>query len=260
MIPGLSGYTAKIIGVANTPEELNYFEPQEQALPEFSRIVLEIPLDPSTDMLAAAQAVEASCVSYSIPCWLEYPGTHTFVEGNILYVAYLKSNPWVQFLVPALLLLAIIAPIIMWFVSPEFRETMELMAVGLVLLMMMPIMVKMIPKKEPSRPKPKLPPIEERLETRLDNLGRRIAKVEGLFMTSIPNAVSAAGAVIPDLSRMARAVKEAPVSGYEKAKEAKRVGELTRKLEQYESNLTPSQLEKLAEARKIVDELRTEYP
>jgi len=267
MIPAIPrGYTATIAITASTPEELGNFEPLEQTLPEFTRVVVECPVDPSEDISSIAQSIEDACVSYGIPAWPEYPNTHTFVEGNMLYITYVKASPWIQFLVPILLLVAFLGPLILWIVSPAVREMTEMVVTIAILFGMVWLMRKMIPVAGPKAPKEikeKLPPLEERISARLSSLGETIFRLESLYKTAPATAASQVTSSASGLISVAGAVRAAPetaMSGYEKAKATKRMSDLSRRLAEYEERLTPEQKVKLHREQEIVRELREMYP
>ncbi len=93
MPPVIPGYNTEVIGVAYTPGELNQFVSHEQSLPDFTRLLIEIPLDPSQDIHDIAQQINYACAADGMLPWPEYPNNYAFVEGNILYVAYAKAPP-----------------------------------------------------------------------------------------------------------------------------------------------------------------------
>lgn len=267
MIPVIpSGYTARVAVIASSPDELANFEPMEQASPEFTRVIVQFTLDPSEDISSAAQSIEDTCASYGIPNWPEYPDTHTFIDGNVLYFAYVKASPWIQFIIPILLLLTFIAPIIMWFVSPTFREITQMVVMLMVMFGMVWLMKKMIPAPTPTKKieaKEKAPPLGERINARLTSLGETIFRIESLYKTAPATASSQVTSAASGLISVAGAVRDAPesaMSGYKKAEAAKKINDLSRRLTEYAENLTPDQYEKLEREQKIVEELREMYP
>jgi len=271
MIPAIPpGYTAAIALIASTPEELGNFEPLEQTLAEFTRVIVECPVDPTEDILSIAQSVEDVCISYGIPTWPEYPDTHTFIEGNMLYITYAKASPWIQFIIPVLLVVAFLGPIILWLVSPAVREMTEMIVMIIVMFAMMWLMKKMIPTtKAPKAPEeikekpPPQPPLGERINARLESLGESIFKIESLYKTYPATASSQVVGAASGLASVAGAVRAAPktaMGGYEKAGAAKKMDSLSKRLAEYEERLTPEQRVKLHREQEIVRELREMYP
>lgn len=270
MIPAIpTGYVATIAIAASTPEELGNFEPLEQILPEFTRVIVECPVDPSEDILSIAQSIEDACISYGMPTWPEYPSTHTFIDGNMVYITYMKSSPWVQFIIPILLAVTFLGPIILWLVSPAVREMTETIVMIVVLFTMMWLMRKMIPIGKPKateeikeKPPPQ-PPLGERINARLESLGETIFKIESLYKAYPATAASQVTSSASGIISVAGAVRDAPktaMNGYEKAGAAKKMEDLSRRLAEYEESLTPEQKVKLHREQEIVQELREMYP
>jgi hypothetical protein len=232
------GYSLTVIGSGGTAEELNAIVTQEQALPEYSRILIEVPLVPTDDISAIAQYIQTACEENSILHWPEHPNTYTFAVGNVLQIAYLRPagdvSPLFLPLIPILIGIAIIGPIIAYFVSPTFKSVID----GLIMLVMMMLMMDIMkPMLAPAgaRTEPR-PPIEQRISAKIESIGQSVARVEKAVKT----------------------IKEAAPSGYRKEKAARDLDVQLSKLEQYESRLTPEQLKKLKEGQRIVDELKAE--
>lgn len=267
MIPSIpAGYTAKVVAVANNPDELNNFEPLEQTAPEFTRVMVQFTLDPSEDISKVAQSIESACASNGIPNWPEYPNTHTFIEGNVLYFTYVKSSPWIGIVLVIIGVLTLIAPIIMWFVSPAFREMINAVIMLSIMFLLMWFMKKMIPA--PTAPKEietkeKRPPLAERISARLSSLGESIFRIESLYRTAPATAASETTSAASSLISIAGAIRGAPetvMSGHRKAEAAKKVEGLSRELAEYTEGLTPEQKEKLEREQEIVRELTEMYP
>ncbi len=271
MPPVMPGFdTTKVIGIANTPEELNHLAVQEASLPDFSRVLIEIPVAPGQNIYEIAQQVESACASAGMLTWPERPAVYTFIEGDILYVAYMKAPPTsptpqlfgIILVIGAIL---IIGPVIMYLVSPGFRDFMNNMIVILVLFAMMKVMQPIIspPPKEPAAPKLPKPPLEERIHKHLDNLGYRIGRIDELITVSIPDTQSKITDLSSHISNLAREVKAAPdtvMAGHQKAETARRMAAHHKKLAEYEKHLTSSQREKLQRERKLVQEILELFP
>jgi len=270
MIPAISGYTIKIISTANTPEELNSFVTQEASLPQFSRIIIEVPIDPDEDMPAIAQQIQTACAENYVPYWPEHQGAYTFIEGNTLYIAYMRPSdsvsPMMIGILPILLIIGLIAPIIMYFAIPGLSELVDSIVMIVVMMIMMKIMGPMFssisgPKAE-AAPRESTPPIEQRISRRIESIADSIVRTEAAFERSKSAGASAVTSVVSDIRGVARAIKGTPstaMTGYQKSKAAERLDVLDDNLSKYEEHLTPGQLENLREERRIVDELRTMY-
>lgn len=273
MPPVISGFVIRAIGIANTPGELELLTVQEASLPQLTRIIIEIPVDPSEDIESIAQQIQAVCVENNVPYWPEYPNTYAFIEGNTLYIAYVKPSgevsPMIGFLtiLPILLIIGLIAPIIMYFAIPGLAEVINSVVMILVVMMMFKMMGPMLAPKPkvaavraaPAAPRP---PIEQRISRTIESIADSIAKIEGAFNRSKSAGVTSVTSVASDIVGVVRAVKEAPetaMSSYQKATAAGKLDRLDDKLLKYEKHLSSSQLGNLREERRIVDELRAMY-
>jgi hypothetical protein len=273
MIPAVSGYTSQIICIANSPDELNNFVPLEQSTPDYSRLLVQIPLDPSADISNVAQQIQATCEATGLLSWPEYQGTFSFIDGSTVYVAYLKPSSYGSVTPLQLQLIMIIggilliAPILLLIFSDTFRTIINSLVMMLVMYMMMKIMTPMIasaggnPKVAAAPREPKIP-IEQRVSQRIESIAQSVDRTEQSFQKSRAAGVSAVSTVISDIASLVRAIKGAPstaMSSYEKAKAAREIDEIDDKLMKYKGQLSSSQLDKLNEEQSLVDELRTMY-
>lgn len=265
MAPTIAGFTIRAIAIANTPEELQYFTVQEASLLQLSRIIIEVPMDPSEDIESIAQQIQANCVENSVPCWPEYPNTYTFIEGNTLYIAYVKPpgevSPMIGFL-PILLIIGLIAPIIMYFAIPGLAELINSLVMVLVMMLMLDMMGPMLKTGVGAAPAAPREPIEQRVSRKIESIADSITRTEKAFETSKSAGVSAVSSVVSDIRSVARVIKGTPstaMSTREKSKAAGRLDVIDDKLGKFEEHLTPGQLENLREERRIVEELRAMY-
>lgn len=269
MPPVITGFIVRAIAIASTPEELELLTVQEASLAQLSRIIIEVPVDPSEDIESIAQQIQAACVENNIPYWPEYPNTYTFIEDSTLYIAYMKPSgevsPMIGFL-PILLIIGLIAPIIMYFAIPGLAELINSIVMLMVIMLMMNLMKPML-ETAPRAAAPRAPaaprePIEQRISKRIESIADSIARTEKAFETSKSAGVSAVTSVVSDIRSVAGAIKGAPstaMSKYEKSRAAGRLDVIDDKLGKFEEHLTPGQLENLREERRIVEELRDMY-
>lgn len=270
MAPVITGFTIRAIGIASTAEELENLTVQEASLLQLSRIIIEVPVDPSEDIESIAQQIQADCVENSVPCWPEYPNTYTFIEGNTLYIAYVKPpgevSPMIGFL-PILLIIGLIAPIIMYFAIPGLAELVNSVVMILVMMLMFKMMGPMLapsPKVAAVRAAPTepRPPIEQRISRKIESIADSIVRVESAFERSKSAGAAAVTSVVSDIRGVARVIEGTPstaMSPYEKSKAAGRLDVIDDKLGKFEEHLTPGQLENLRKERRIVEELRAMY-
>lgn len=266
MTPVISGFTIKMVSIANTVEELDYFVTQEASLPQSTRILLEVPIDPSEDISSIAQQIQAACVEYNVPYWPEYLNTYTFVRDNTLYIAYIKPSgevsPMAIPLIPILIGIIIFAPIIMYLAIPGFAEIINSIVMLVMMMMMLDIMGPMLKTGVGAAPAAPREPIEQRVSRRIESIADSITRTEKAFETSKSAGVSAVSSVVSDIRSVARVIKGTPstaMSTREKSKAAGRLDVIDDKLGKFEEHLTPGQLENLREERRIVEELRAMY-
>lgn len=266
MAPIISGFTIRSIGIANTSEELDYFVSQEASLPQLTRIILEVPIDPSEDISSIAQQIQSACVENNIPYWPEFPNNYIFAENNTLYIAYMKPSgevsPMAFPLIPILIGIIIFAPIIMYFAIPGFAEIVNSIVMLVVIMMMFNIMGPMLKTGVEAAPAVPREPIEQRVSRRIESIADSIVRVESSFEKSKSAGTSAVASVVSDIRSVARVIKGTPstaMSAYEKSRAAGRLDVIDDKLGKFEEHLSPSQLENLREERRIVEELRTMY-
>lgn len=247
------GYQTRLVGIASSLDELQSFIPLEAGLPEPSRVLMRVDISPGEDVYSIASNLNDELAARGVPSWPEHPGTIAFAEGSSVYLAWVKGFAWIPVIIGLLVVLPVILPIILWFVSPEFRDTMEAMFGFLIMMLMMVFMMKMTKgMSAPAKSKEELPPFSERMEARLAGVGESIGKLEA----------SVAG--LEDvISKTASLVREAPemvttAAGKERlAREAgKAEREIDQKLAQYEATLTPEQKAKLEEERGLLRELK----
>jgi hypothetical protein len=266
----VNGFTLTPISIANTPEELNNFVTQEASLPQLSRIILEVQVDPSEDIESVAQQIQATLTENQIPYWPEFPNTYTIIDGNTLCIAYMRPSSGISptfAILPILLIVGIIAPIIMYFAIPGFAELMNSIIMLVMMMVMMNIMGPMF--KSVSGPTTgtvsaaeKPLPIEQRISRRIESIAESIERTERAFERSKESGVAAVSSVLGDMKGVASAIRGAPstaMSSYKKSKAAGRLDTLDDKLEKYKKDLTPDQREKLEEEQSIVSELRDMY-
>jgi len=268
VITNVSGFTVKPIATGNSVEDMQFFSVQEASLSDLTRIILEIPIDPSEGIVSIAQQVQAACVEHGVVPWPEHQGIYTFIENNSLYIAYVKPagqvSPSIAW-IPILLIVGIIAPIIMYFAIPGFADMVNSIVMLVVMMLMMDLMKPMM---ESTRSKPKVsttearPPLEQRISRKIESIADSIARTERAFETSKEAGKSARSSVLSDIQGVARAIKGAPktaLSSYDKAKAAGQLDVLDDRLVKYREHLSPTQQEKLEEEQQMVDELRRMY-
>lgn len=265
MAPVITGFTIRAIAIANTPEELQYFTAQEASLPQLSRIIIEVPVDPNEDIASIAQQIQSACEENSIPYWPEYPNTYAMVEGDTLYIAYLgpsgEVSPSIAWMA-ILLGIMIFAPIIMYFAIPGFAEIVNGIIMLMVMMLMLDLMGPMLKTAPGAAVTAPREPIEQRVSRKIESIADSIARTEKAFETSKSAGVSAVSSVVSDIRGVARVIKGTPstaMSSYEKSKAAGRLDVIDDKLGKFEEHLTPGQKENLEEERRIVDELRAMY-
>ena len=267
MIPEIpSGYSLQLVGMAETIGDMVGFEPAEHSLTVPTRELLCFQLESGQDVSDIAQSIENACVAHGMAPWPEYPATHTFIDDDSIYVTYMGMayQSQIAWLMPVLIGIAILAPILLYFTSESFREIINLMIMLPIMFIMMKLMrtmTKTIGKKEEKKEEKKVigPPWEERVLTRLESVAERVAKVKSLVASigkgAAPEVVSTASE-IGEIARTIRAVPKTAMSGYAKGEAATEMSKLQRTLAKYEEILTPEQKAKLAEARRMVGELR----
>jgi len=266
MTPVISGFIIKTVGIASTVEELDYFVTQEASLPQLTRIILEVPIDPSEDIESIAQQVQSACVENDIPCWPEFPNNYIFAENNTLYIAYMKPSgevsPMAFPLIPILIGIIIFAPIIMYFAIPGLAEIVNSIVMLVVIMTMFNIMGPMLKTGVGAAPAAPREPIEQRVSKKIESIADSIARVEGAFEKSKSAGTSAVTSVVSDIRDVARVIKGTPstaMSSYEKSKAAGKLDILDNKIEKYKEHLSPSQLRAFEEEQSIVEELRAMY-
>jgi len=272
----LTDYTLRVISIANTVSDLNSFIIQEASLPQYTRIVLEVHVDPSQDISSIAQAIEESCSQGNVPYWPENQGTYTEIRGNTLYIEYMRPysgpSPMQLQILPILGIIAVIAPIIMYLASPTFRDLINGIIMLVAMMVMMQVMMPMMtaisgsskpaitaPTTTPTTPKE---PIEQRISKRIESIGESIYRIKKAFEKSKAAGEEEVRRTVSDIKGVARAIKSAPetiMNSYDKARAADRLDYYSKKLEEYKAGLTPSQLENLEEERRIVEELVSMY-
>ncbi len=246
------GYQARLAGIASSLDELNGLVPLEAGLPEPSRVLMRVDISPGEDVFSIAESINGQLLARGVPAWPEYPGRVAFAEGSSVYLAWVKGFAWMPLIIGLLIGLPLLLPIILWFVSPGFRETVQVMLGFLIMMVMMSFMMKMTRGiATPSKPREELPSFAERMEARLAGIGESVGKLEA----------SVAG-LEGVLTRTGSLVKEAPgvvASAAEKEKLSRQAAGIRRsidkKLSEYESTLTPQQKAKLEEERRLITEL-----
>jgi len=271
MALSVPGYTIRPIAIANTVEEVELFAVQEESLPAFSRIIVEVPLDPSEDISFVAQQIQTACEGNNVPCWPENQGTYVFTENNTVYIAYMRPPSGVLpsvAIMPILLIIGIIAPIIMYFAIPGFAEIVNSIIMLMVIMLMMDLMKPMLETSaRPARAAQRAPaaprePIEQRISRRIESIADSVARTEKAFETSKSAGVSAVTSVVSDIRSVVGAIKGAPstaMSVYEKSKAVGRLDVIDDRLTRYEEHLTPGQKANLEEERRIVEQMRVMY-
>lgn len=250
------GYQARLIGIAGSPGELNNFVPLEAGLPEPTRVLMRVDISVGEDVYTIAENLSSQLLERGIHPWPGYPGRVAFVEGNSVYLAWIKSFAWMPVIIGLLFGLPIILPIILWFVSPGFREAIMSM-IGFMVMAVMALFVVKFSREmvTPAKPKEELAPFAERMEARLAAIGESIGTLE-TRAEAIPESLSHLESIIGETKRM---VKEAPgivQTSAEKERVTRQAAELERKLREYEESLPPELREKLEEERKLVKEIQ----
>lgn len=251
MIP--TGYQTRLIGTANSLDELNMFVPLEEGLPELSRVLLQVAVSPDADIQTIAGELNAKCLEQGVPQWPEYPGQIVFIQDNTLYLAWTKGIAWLPIIIGLLVAIPFIAPIILLFVSPTFRAIVEFIPTLLLMFVLMIFMRKMSEAMVgPPKPKKELPPLVDRLEARLmkisgsiAGLRRELAGISDIVSETRALATEAAGVFVTPAERERLA-----------GKAARAESEVERKLREYKAALTPEQMAKLEEARRLVREIK----
>jgi len=230
-------------------------------------------VDPSENITEVARQVELACIGNNIACWPESPNSHTFINGNTLYIMYVKPAGEVTASIGIIAIIAIIlfiAPIIMYFAIPGVSELINGIISIAIMMMMMKLMMPMFesmssgtkPRAVKAAPAEQKPPFEQRVSRRIESIADSIVRTESAFERSKEAGVSAVSSVVNDITRLVNAIKGAPstsMTSYQKAKAIREVDTLDDKLEKYRNSLSPTQQGKFDEQQSIVDELRAMY-
>ncbi len=175
-----SGYQARLIGVAGNPDELNNFVPLEAGLPEISRVLMRVDVLQGEDVLSLADALNDQLFGKGVTPWPEYPDRVAFAAGGSLYLAWVKGFAWMTVILGLLMGLPVVLPIILWFVSPSFKEATEAMLGFLIMMVMMLFMMGMAREMTtPAKPKEELAPFAERMAGRITEVAEVVGKAKG---------------------------------------------------------------------------------
>ncbi len=245
------GYQARLVGIATSLDELNGLVPLEAGFPEPSRVLLRVDISPGEDVYSIAENLNGELVAKGVPAWPGYPGRIAFVEGNSVYLAWMKGFAWLPVII-GLLVVPIILPVILWFVSPGFREAVQAM-LGFLIMMVMMLFVMKISRGmiAPARPTEALPSFAERMEARLAGVGESIGKLEA-SVAGLEGIVNETASLVREAPRVVTTAAEKEIL----AKEIRKArSQVERKLSQYEASLTPEQKRKLEEERRLIAEL-----
>jgi len=120
----------------------------EASLPELSRVLLQVGIDPGADIISIAQDLNTQLISQGVPSWPEYPNQIVFAEGNTLYLTWVKGIVWIPIIIGLLIGLPLIFPIIMYFVSPKFQEIMNMLMMLVIVMVPMMLIPKIMPKEK----------------------------------------------------------------------------------------------------------------
>ena len=247
------GYQARLTGVASSIDELGSFVPLEAGLPEPSRVLMRVDISPGEDVRSITENLNGQLLAKGVPPWPGYPGRIAFVQDTSIYLAWLKGFAWMPVIIGLLVGLPLILPIILWFVSPGFRETMEAMFGFLIMMVMMFFAVKITRGMvTPAGAKEELPPFAERIEARLSGIGESIGALEA-GMTDLEDIVGRTTSLVKKAPKVVKTATEKERLVKETSKAEK---EINKKLAEYEASLTPEQKAKLEEERRLVRELK----
>ena len=252
MLPRVpAGYQVRLLAVAGSLDELDNFVPLEGGLPEPSRVLLQIGI--SGDAYAKALELNNALLAQGVPYWPEHPGIVAFSEGDTIFIAWMKGFAWMPLIIGLLFGLPLILPIILWFVDPGFRQTMEAMVGFLVMMVMMIFMMRMTREMTtPAKPKEELIPFAERMETRLASVGESIGKLEA-SLAGLETTIGETTRLVKEAPEMVKTTAEKEKVSRETRKIEK---DIERKLREYEESLTLEQRAKLEEERRLIEELQ----
>ena len=259
----LPGYTVRLLAVADAVEDL---VAQEEALPAYTRVIIEASIDPSKDVSQAVQEIQAACEESGVLYWPENKGTYVAFDDHTVYIMYMKSPD--DDVSPAmaigtiLLIIGIVAPIIMYFAIPGFADLINSIMMLVVVMFMCDLMSSIQITQGPPSYKPPREPIEQRISKKIESIADSIVRVENSLKKTKSVGESTFKSVLSDIKGVARAIEKTPstvMSAYEKSMAASRLDALDDKIEKYKQHLSPSQLKAFEEEQRIIRELRNMY-
>jgi len=256
------GLQLQLVGSVDSAEDLRTFEPLEVGTA--GRWLVQFQVE--GDSLEIAASIEAQLTS--VPTWPEF-SSHTAVEGQVVSIAYYTTGyePQIGRLISILIGIAIFAglPILLYFVSEEFRGMINLMVMMVVMVLIMSLMKRVTssmgvaPKElEPKVPKVEKPPFEQRVLDRIEGITSRVVSIKAMFVTSPSVAASEVLSSAGSLSSIASTIRSAPktaMDSYAREKAKQKISDISRHLDEYESRLTSDQREKLDREQKLVQEI-----
>ena len=252
-----AGLRLQLVGEVETVDELRIFEPLELGAPK--RELLQFRVEGTPSVIAASIEEQLS----SIPTWPEL-STHTFTDGSVVSIAYYTTGFEAQLahlIIPILIGIGI-GPFLLYFVSDEFREMVQMLIMMPVMILAMSVMMKVTKltskEKAPEIPKAEQKPFEQRVLDRIEGIASRVATIQGMFVSRPATAQAEVVGAAESLSSLARLVRRAPsaaMDAYSKEKANRDISELSRRLNEYESRLTPEQRQKVDQEQALVQDI-----
>lgn len=256
-----AGLRLQLIGVVDNVEDLRTFEPLEVGIAQRELIQFQVDGDP----FEIAAAIEAQLST--IPTWPEF-STHTFVDGSVVSIAYYTTGfePQIGWIVPilGLIVVPIIGSVLLYFLSETYRDLINSMVSMLIMILVLSVMTKLTkftsgkqPPGEQISGEKKLP-FEQRVLNRIESVATSIASIRSAFVTSPSSASSKVVGAAESLSSLARLVRKAPETAmdtFSKEKASREITKLSRRLDEYETRLTPDQRLRLDQEQGLVQDI-----
>jgi hypothetical protein len=133
------GYEARLLGSAGSLEDLNFFQPLEEATPEGSLMLLELQFDdfPAIETL---ESLNQDLLNEGVPPW---PGNTQIVLADstkpVVYLAWVKGIAWMSVIVGMLVLLVLptLLGALVWWLIPQEVKDLIMMAVMMLVIFLM---------------------------------------------------------------------------------------------------------------------------